>query len=215
MADRGPELKFFIEGIAPREHALVPALCMQLRALNATPEPVHSLLLRCQVQIDAPRRRYSPAEQQRLQPLFAEPARWEQTLRPLHWQTVTALVGAFTGTTVAEVELPCSLDFGLAATRYLAALEGDAVPLRVFFSGTAFFEGRAGVRVQPVDWNLEAVYRMRCCAWRQAIAACHGDTVWLPLRAATFERLLALRDASGHTSWDQTLAACTPRAEAA
>lgn len=204
-----PELKFFIEGVEARPHTLVPSLTMKLRVINATPEPVHSLLVRCQVQLDAPRRRYNEAERLRLRPLFAEPARWERTLRPLHWQTATALVGAFTGTTVAEVELPCSLDFSLGATQYLAALEGEPVPLRVFFSGTLFYTSATGVQATPIAWNLEARYAMPAAAWRDAARACCGEWAWLPLRPEVFDRLARYR-AGGFASWEAALEALLP-----
>lgn len=200
-----PELGFFIEGIAPRQNALTPALSMGLRIVNGTSELVHSLLVRCQVQIDAPRRTYTAAEQRRLQPVFAEPERWDQSLRPLHWQTVSAQVGSFRGTTVSAVELPCSLDFSLAATQYLAAANAAPVPLRVYFSGTLFYEAASGLKAAPINWDREAVYRLPAGAWQKAIAACFGDTRWLPLDPEVFERLLSLRAAAGHTSWEQML----------
>jgi hypothetical protein len=212
------ELHFFIEGITPRAQTFTPALTMQLRIVNGAPEPVHALLLRCQVQIDAPRRRYGRGEQERLAPLFAEPERWDQTLRPLHWQIVTALVGGFIGTTITEVDLACSLDFGLAATQYLASAEQEPVPLRLFFSGTLFYRppepAAAAVQAAPIDWNLEAAYRMPAAAWREAITACCGATAWLPLQQDAFARLLRFRSVAGHSNWEQTIEALLPEAAA-
>ena len=52
------------------------------------------MLLRCQIQIEPVRRRYTPQEQQRLVELFGEPERWSQTLRPLLWENLNVSVPA-------------------------------------------------------------------------------------------------------------------------
>ena len=51
----------------------------------AAEEPIHTLTLRCQVQIEPAKRRYVPQEQEKLLDLFGTPERWSRTVRPLLW----------------------------------------------------------------------------------------------------------------------------------
>ncbi len=62
-------------------------------------EAIHTIALRCQIQIEVTRRRYSPDEQERLLDLFGQPDRWSQTLRNLLWTHATVLVPGFSGPT--------------------------------------------------------------------------------------------------------------------
>ena len=56
-----------------------------------------------------------------------------------------------------RLPLPCSFDFGLAATKYFDALEGGDIPLCFLFSGTIFYESpEAGLQVAQVPWEKEA-----------------------------------------------------------
>lgn len=200
-----PEIGFFVEGIAPLAHTMTPTLTLRLRVVNGTPEPVHAMLVRCQVQIEPARRGYSAVEQGRLAELFSIPSRWAETLRPWQWQQVTAMVSGFTGTTVSEVPLPCSYDFSLAATQYFEALEGGEIPLRLLFSGTVFYQGEAGVEAAPIPWELEASSRLPAKAWRDCIAAHYPDCAWLRLRREVWSRLQQRRADGGHASCEQTL----------
>ncbi|MGH9487406.1 MAG: DUF6084 family protein [Terriglobales bacterium] len=200
-----PELRFFIEGFEPAEHALAPALRMRLRTVNASPEPVHAIWLRLQLQIEPARRRYSPSEAATLLPLFAAPERWDQTLRPFLWQQAVAMVPGFTGTTVSEVLLPCTRDFSLAATQYCEALADGCVPVLAQFSGMAMMQGENGLTAAPIPWELEARYAMPVDAWRSAVRRLYGDSVWIPLHRDVFDQLLAFRTARGMASWEHTL----------
>lgn len=210
-----PELHFFVEGLDPLERTLTPTLRLRLRAVNGTSEPIHSILLRCQIMIEPARRQYAPAEQSATAALFANPERWDQTLRPFLWQQVTTLIAGFTGTTVAEVPLPCSFDFDLAATQYLDAVETGEIPMRIFFSGTAFYASEQGVQAMPIPWDLEAPYRFPARAWHDCMGAHFPDCAWLRLHRETFQRLLAARARSGHPSWDRLLLDLIDRLDAA
>ncbi len=171
-----PELRFFIEGFEPVAHALTPTLRMKLRAVNASPEPVHAIWLRCQLQIEPARRRYTAAEADHLFPLFTAPDRWDQTLRPFLWQHVVTMISGFTGTTVSDVLLPCSLDFSLAATQYCQSLADGAVPINAQFSGIVLIQAASGLEAVPIPWDLEARYAMPVAAWKAAIRTLYpGD----------------------------------------
>jgi len=56
------DLIFRIEGASPVAFAVSPQIALAVRVVNARPEqPVHSALLRCQIQIDAAARREADA----------------------------------------------------------------------------------------------------------------------------------------------------------
>ena len=64
-----PDLRFQVEDVVPTPNAASPQLSFKLRITNAEPEPIHSIALRAQVQVEPVRRRYSPEEQQKLKTL--------------------------------------------------------------------------------------------------------------------------------------------------
>src|SRR4051794_31784176 len=136
-----PDLDFRVEGAEPQRFAATPLLLFKLKISEvlppgARPTPVHSVALRCQVRIEPARRRYDAPERERLLDLFGTPERWGQTLRPLLWTHVSAVVPPFEGVGSADLSVPCSFDFSLAATRYFAALGDGEIPLCFLFSGT-------------------------------------------------------------------------------
>jgi hypothetical protein len=63
--------------------------------------------------------------------------------------------------------MPVSYDFEVAAAKYLHALDGGAVPLRLLFSGTLFEGGPNGIQVGFVPWNLEATCELPVEVWRK------------------------------------------------
>ncbi|MGH9473030.1 MAG: DUF6084 family protein [Terriglobales bacterium] len=207
-----PEIQFLVETItaagADSAPVLMPGLRLRLRVINGTPEPVHSMLVRCQVQIEPALRRYSDEEAGRLTELFGEPERWAHTLRTVHWQTSVALVGGFTGTTAVELPLACGYDFAAGATKYLSALAGagqSEIPLRLLFSGTVFYQSEAGVAAAPIPWDLEARYRMPAAIWREAIAHCYPDGAWIRVSAAALEQVRRFQAARGIATLEQAL----------
>src|SRR5579871_5527655 len=125
-----PELDFRIEGAAPVPFAAVPLLGFRVVVTNTHPErQILNVALRSQIQIEATRRPYTPEDQERLLDLFGEPERWGQTLRSMLWTNVSSAVPAFRDTITVEVQVPCSFDFNLAATKYFHGVEGGEIPL--------------------------------------------------------------------------------------
>ena len=51
-----PDLRFRVEGAQAVAHAASPLVSLRLHISNAASDPIHAVLLRCQVQIEAPRR---------------------------------------------------------------------------------------------------------------------------------------------------------------
>ena len=72
--NRMPDLNFQVESVEVVPYAATPLLAFHLRVENAVAgEVVHTAALRCQIQIEATRRSYTPEEQSRLLDLYGEP----------------------------------------------------------------------------------------------------------------------------------------------
>ena len=106
-----PELSFAVVGARAEPYAAVPTLSFQLRLGEESGLPIHTIALRCQIQIEAQRRHYSAPERERLLELFGEPKRWGETLRPLLWTQASLMVSGFTGSTEVSLPLTCTYDF--------------------------------------------------------------------------------------------------------
>ena len=206
-------LAFFIAGARPQQHAAVPTLNFRLRIQDTSGAPVHSILLRCQVQIEPRRRRHATAEQERMTDLFGEPARWGETLRPLLWTQVSLVVPAFVGATEVDLPMPCTYDFEVTAARYLQALDGGDVPLLFLFSGTVFAKAENGFRVEQVPWDREASYRMPVAVWRGVMDSYFPGCGWIRLPRESLDALGRYRARHAMASWEETIAALLEETE--
>src|SRR5579871_6168822 len=130
-----PDLHFQVVEALATPNAAVPQLSFKVRITNSEPEPVHSVALCVQVQIEPVRRRYSPEEQARLKELFGEPERWSKSVHPLLWTNTNVNVTTFTVETIIEVPVPCTFDFNVAVTKYIYGLDGGELPISLMFSG--------------------------------------------------------------------------------
>src|SRR5580658_6530106 len=136
-----PDLSFKVEGAETAKFSASPEILLKLRLTNADDsETLHSVALRCQIQMEVTRRRYTPQEQEKMRDLFGEPERWSKTLRNLLWTHVNVNVPPFQGSTVVDLRVPCTFDFNVAATKYFYGLDDGDVPLCLMFSGTVFYE---------------------------------------------------------------------------
>lgn len=201
-----PELTFQVEDVAPRQNAAMPQLAFKLRIANSVAdEPIQSILLRCQFQIEPARRRYTPEEQQRLVELFGEPERWSQTLRPLPWENLSVSVAGFTGATAVDLFVPCTFDFNVAMTKYALGLDDGELPTTLLFSGTVFYQARGGLQIMQIPWNSEARYRVPVRAWKQMMDAFYPNEAWLRLRRDVFNLLYDYRTRHGLATWDEVI----------
>jgi hypothetical protein len=202
-----PELHFQIEGAEAVANAAAPLLALKLRITNLPEhESVHTLTLRCQVQIEPARRHYAAKEQAKLLDLFGTPERWSRTVRPLLWMNTSVAVPGFTGTTVVDLQLPCTFDFNVAATKYFHALDSGEIPLCVLFSGTVFYNGaNDALQVAQVPWDREANYRLPVSVWKQMMDAHYPNSAWLCIRRDAFERLYEYKVRHGIPTWEEAL----------
>jgi len=202
-----PDLLFQIDGAEVEPFAASPLLAFRLRVTNTTlGETIHSLALRAQIQIEAPRRTYNPHEQAGLADLFGEPERWGRTLKTLLWTHTSAVVPAFSGSTEVKLLVPCTFDFNVAATKYFAGLEDGDVPLCLQFSGSMFYAGDAGpLQVMPIPWDKEARFRLPVKLWRELMDTYYPGMAWLCLERDAFERLYRYKVERGIPTWEQAL----------
>jgi hypothetical protein len=116
------------------------------------------------------------------------------------------VVPAFTGATVVELQVPCTYDFDVSASKYLAALRDGEVPLELLFGGTVFYRGEGGLlQTTMIGWDREADYRMPISVWRAAMDMYFPGNAWLRLQRETFDRLHAYRAQNSLTSWEETV----------
>jgi hypothetical protein len=209
-----PDLDFAVEGAEVVTFAVAPTLALKLRITDSGEEPVHAVMLDCQVRIEAPRRRYVPAERERLGDLFGDPSRWSQTLRSLLWTHVSVNVPPFADSVLVDLRLPCTYDFNVQVTKYFDSLEDGEVPLTLLFSGSVFFAGPGGaLQVERVSWSKEAGYRLPVRVWRDVIEHYYPNTAWLNLHKDVFDRLAAYKARRGLPTWEQALEALLLNAE--
>ena len=203
-----PDLSFEVVHAEAVPYAAAPTLAFKLRVTNGGAEEViHSVALRCQIQIEAARRRYSAREQERLRDLFGEPARWSATLRNLLWTQASAVAGSFTGSVFLELQAPCTFDFNVAAAKYFYGLEDGEAPLCLMFSGTVFYAGHDGVlQVAPISWEKEARFRLPVKVWKEMMDLYYPNSAWLCLRRDVFDRLYQYKVRRGIPTWEGALA---------
>jgi hypothetical protein len=198
-----PQLGFSVAGAERVEHAAVPMLRFAVRVTSPDDRPVRSVLLDVQIQIAARRRAYDEAAQDRLFELFGAPESWGTTLRTLPWVRTTVVVPAFSGETVAGVEVPCSYDLQVAASRYFDALDGGEVPLELLFSGTVFYG--EPLQAGRISWESEAEYRLPVALWKETMDRYFRGTAWLRLRKDRFDRLTAYKSRNALATWEDVV----------
>jgi hypothetical protein len=207
-----PELSFRIEGAEAVSYSAVPMIALKLRIENLpVDEAVHSLSLRCQVQIEPTRRGYVSTEKERLHDLFGEPERWGRTVKSLLWMNTSVSVPGFTGATLVDLQLPCTFDFNVAATKYFHGLESGEVPLCVLFSGTLFYTDIDDqLQMTQIPWDREANYRLPLQIWKQMMDQHYPNSAWLCLQRDAFERLYRYKVRHGIPTWEQLIERVVP-----
>jgi hypothetical protein len=199
------ELVFDCLDVRPDRHAAAPTLLFRLQITELTRTPIQAMALRCQIRIEPQRRRYSREEAERLVDLFGEPSRWADTLKPMQFAYVDRMIPGFVGRTEVELPVGCTYDLEVAASRYFDALEEGEVPLLLLFSGTVFYGGEKGFRVEQIPWHKEASYRMPVSVWRELMDLYFPGSGWLRLRRDTIERLGRFKSGRALPTWDDAL----------
>jgi hypothetical protein len=212
-----PDLAIAVEEASAVPFALAPTIAFGLRVVNADPqEAIHTVVLRCQIQIEVTRRRYSAPDQERLRDLFGEPERWGQTLRSMLWTHASTVVPAFTGSTSFQLQVPCTFDFNVAATKYFNGLADGEIPLCLMFSGTIFYEDQAGaMQVAPISWDKETRFRLPLKIWKEMMELYYPGSTWMCLRRDVFEQLQDYKVRHGIPTWEEAIQRILAEAELA
>jgi hypothetical protein len=204
---RMPDLRLSIESVEAAKYAAAPLLVFKVRIANEPAEEiVHTVVLRAQIQIEATRRKYDANEQARLLDLFGEPDRWGQTLRSMLWTHASVVVPRFNGTVLADIPVPCTFDFNVAATKYFHGVTSGDLPLCFQFSGTVFYQSEDGpLLVAPISWDKEAKYRLPVKVWKDLMDLYYPNSAWLALQRDTFEKLYQCKVREGIPTWEEAL----------
>lgn len=202
-----PDLRLTIENAEVVQYAAAPLLTFKARITNdSSEELIHTVALRAQIQIEVIRRNYDGEEQARLMDLFGAPDRWGQTLRNMLWTHASVVVPRFTGSVLADIQVPCTFDFNIAATKYFHGLTSGDLPLCFQFSGTVFYQGQDGtLQVAPISWDKEAKYRLPLKVWKDLMDMYYPNSAWLALQRDTFEKLYQYKVREGIPTWEEVL----------
>jgi len=202
-----PDLTITAKDVSAVPFAVSPTLAFELSIVNRDPaETIHTVVLRCQLQIEVTRRRYSGPDQERLRDLFGEPERWGQTLRSMLWTHASAVVPPFRESTSVQLQVLCTFDFNVAATKYFAGLTDGEIPLCLMFSGTVFYESPAGdFQVAPISWDKETRFRLPLKIWKEMMELYYPGSAWLCLRRDVFEQLQEYKVRQGIPTWEEAI----------
>jgi hypothetical protein len=200
-----PDLAITVENATVVPFSASPTLAFRLRLTNVDPvETIHTVVLRCQIQIEVTRRKYTAQEQENLRDLFGEPEHWGRTLRNLLWTNASAVVPQFTGVTTVDLQVPCTFDFTIATTKYFGGLADGDIPVCLMFSGNVFYSDPTGaLQVAPISWEKEAKFRVPLKVWKDLMDAYYPNTAWLCLRRDVFEELHRFKVQRGIPTWEQ------------
>ena len=202
-----PELNFHVEGVEVARYAAAPLLLFKLRVSNAAPgDCIHNVALQCQIQIETTRRRYAPAEQERMLELFGEPERWGSTLHNLLWTHTNVTVPSFEDSFLLDLPVPCTFDFNVATAKYFYGLEEGEVPVLLLFSGSIFYRGESGaLQVSQISWNKEAGFQLPVKVWKEMMERYYPSGAWLCLDKDVFDRLYRYKMHGSFPTWEQAL----------
>jgi len=188
-------------------YAVTPTLAFTVRIAETTGAAVHAIALRCQLRIEPQRRRYSAEEGGRLADLFGEPTRWGDTLKPMQFATVSAMVPGFTGGTEIDLLVPCTYDLEVASARYFSALDDGTVALLMLYSGTVFLKNGTGIAIEQVPWSAESTYRLPVDVWRGMVQRDFPNAGWIRCSRETIDALGRFKTRRALPTWDATIEA--------
>src|SRR5579859_6113775 len=202
-----PDLSFEIISAEVVTYSVLPLLNFKMRIVNANEEEqIQNINLKCQIMLTVTQRRYNAEEKAKLKELFGEPERWGKTLRTFLWTHVITVVPRFSGSTIVELQVPCSYDFEVVSTKYFDALEDGEIPLNFLFSGTIFYEGEGGnLQIGQVSWSKEANYRLPVTLWREAIETAFPNSAWIRIPKDVFDQLYQYKITHGLITWEKVL----------
>lgn len=201
-----PEPEFEVIGARSLKYAAVPTLEFDVQISEPSGRQVYLVALTTQVMIEPARRRYEPAEQERLVDLFGPPERWATTTRSLVWTIASQVVNGFTGSSTFQISVECSYDLEVAAAKYFHAVEDGEIPLAFNFNGTVYYRDTDGrLQMSLVPWSASAEHRMPIGVWKALVEHYFSDRAWVPVHRDTLSALQARRARDGQPTLDATV----------
>ncbi len=201
--DYGPEVTFEVLGAAHEPFAAQPTLRFELSAFEPTDRPIYAISLTAQINFDPARREYDAQTREDLFELFGAPERWPSTTRSFLWTHASTIVHSFTGAITFGLEVPCTADLEMVASRYVAALPDGEVPLTFHFTGRVMYQGpQRQVQVLHLPWHTSAQYRMPVSVWRNMIKHHHGESGFVTLHNDTLAAMKTYKRVHGLHSFD-------------
>jgi Family of unknown function (DUF6084) len=202
------EPTFSVLDVEPVPHTATPTLRFHLHVEDPLGREIHTIVLSTQINIDPARRAYDAETRERLVELFGAPERWGATTETFRWAHVDVLVKAFTGATSFALDVPCTYDLEVAASKYFYSLPDGEVPLSFLFNGMVLYSGEADrLQVAQVPWSCTARWRMPVDAWKRVMAAYYPGGGWVRLATETLDALAHRKAQRGDHSFDDTVRA--------
>jgi len=208
-------LTFDCIGARAERHAVLPTISLTLRISETSGQRIDTIALRTQIRIEPARRRYTPAEEERLHDVFGDTTRWADTLKPMQFTNVSTMVTSFTGSTEVQIPVNFSYDLEVSCGRYFASLESGEIPLLLLFSGSIFTVADGRLQVQQVPWSKEAAYRLPVSVWRDAVDVHFPNSAWITMSRQTFDELQRFKTRRTLATWDSTVLALLAEAAGA
>ncbi len=200
-----PQPEFEVVAAAHLAFAAAPTMVFSVKAHELGVLEIQSMSLSVQVMIDPARRGYDENTREQLTELFGPAATWAPSTQGLNWARVAAAVPGFQRETVFGLEVPCTYDLEVAATKYFYAVADGVVPLSFHFYGTVFYRAPDGrLQMTPVPWSASAQFGMPVSAWQAMIAEHYPAGGWIRLSERTLAALNAFRAQRGLT-FDDTV----------
>ena len=213
--DRGPEMTFEILGATHEPFAAQPTLRFELGASEPSNREIYAITLTAQINFDPARRDYDAATKDDLYELFGAPERWPSTTRSFLWTNAKTLVHSFSGAITFGLEVPCTADLEMVASRYIQALPDGEVPLSFHFTGRVLYAApNRQVQVVHLPWTTKAEYRMPVSVFRNMIKHHHGESGFTNLHNDTIEALKAYKRQRGLHTFDACVLDLIERAPA-
>lgn len=202
------DLRLEVLGVAAVPYAATPTLRFSLALTEPREREILAGVLSVQIHVDPAHRRYDRATRERLVELFGAPERWAATTQSFQWARVDTMVRGFRGRGELDLELPCTYDLEVAASKYLYSLPDGVAPLSFLATGTLLWRGEHDrLQVAAVPWSCVARYGLPVAAWQDAMAACYPGGGWVRLHTDTLDALDARKTAGGHHSFDACVGA--------
>jgi hypothetical protein len=213
--DYGPEVTFEVLGVAHEPFAAQPTLRFELSVFEPTDRPIYAISLTAQINFDPARRGYDAKTKEDLFEIFGAPERWPSTTRSFLWTHASTVVHSFTGAITFGLEVPCTADLEVVASRYVAALPDGEVPLTFHFTGRVMYQGpQRQVQVLHLPWHTSAQYQMPVSAFQNMIKHHHGESGFLTLHNDTLDALKTYKRVRGLHSYDAVVLDMLERAPA-